>query len=64
MKKFFNGITVQSENNANVTLCNIDEKNFIDSSLASFDNGCMTIARSQFFSFLTKVRLDALYMGS
>jgi penicillin-binding protein 1A len=64
LKKFFNGITVQSENNANVTLCNIDEKNFIDSSLASVDNGCMTIARSQFFSFLTKVRLDALYMGS
>ena len=63
MKKFFNEITVQKENDASVTLCNLDEKNFTDTSLASVDNGCMTIARSQFFDFLTKIRLDARYAG-
>ncbi|MCA9377459.1 hypothetical protein KC711_00870 [Candidatus Peregrinibacteria bacterium] len=64
MKKFFNEISVQKENDASVTLCNLDEKNFIDTSLASVDDRCMTIARSQFFAFLTKVRLDARYAGS
>lgn len=63
MKKFFNGITVQNENNVSVTLCNLDTKNFVDNSLASVDDGCMMITRSQFFSFLTKVRLDAHYTG-
>ena len=63
MKKFFNEITVQKENDASVTLCNLDEKNFTDTSLASVNDGCMTIARSQFFDFLTKIRLDARYTG-
>lgn len=63
MKKFFNEISVQKENDVNVTLCNLDEKNFTDTSIASVDDGCMTIARSQFFTFLTKVRLDAHYTG-
>lgn len=63
MKKFFNEINVQKENDVNVTLCNLDEKNFIDTSISSINDGCMTIARSQFFAFLTKVRLDANYTG-
>lgn len=63
MKKFLNEINVQNENSIDVTLCNLSEKDFVDTSIASIDNGCMTIARSKFFDFLTKIRLDAHYEG-